>query len=282
MNELPLHIKKAINRYKEVTIDGLTLYPIKVSAYEEFLQARPALEFMQQSLPIEYMSMPILQAFFSLDFGAALNGKMPTGLFSSALLGLGLSLRLVEEPDDPTDIIKRFTVITDKADPTRLKYIETVINGMEQVRITPIQYAKVREIIAAQNGVDIPDTDDNPELVQAERDLAEQNAPRLDATIPDMVISVAALENTDEDDIYEWAIMKLNKRLEHHQRVLEYLVCGIGSASGATWKGGNPCPNPWFRKLESGSSALMRIEEFAGGQGIAAIQNPSREVPSIP
>ena len=66
MRELPLHIKKAIERYKEVEVDGMTLYPIKVSEYEEFLQARPALEYMQQSMPIEYMSMPILQAFFQI------------------------------------------------------------------------------------------------------------------------------------------------------------------------------------------------------------------------
>lgn len=281
MKELPLHIKKSIEKYAEIKVDGLTLYPIKVSEYEEFLQARPALEFMQQSLPIEYMSMPILQAFFKLDVESALKGERASGLFMSSMIGLALALRLTTTPT-PEEIVKRFVFIADKEDPTKLKYITTVINGMEEVKITPVQYSRLREIIAAQNGVEIPDTDDNPELVKAEQDLAQQGSPQINMTVSEMVASVAALGNIDENDIYDWAILKLNNRIIHYQRVLDYLICGIGATNGASWKGGNPCPSPFFRKITDDSSALINIEDFAGGQGVAAVQNANTKTTAMP
>ena len=101
-------------------------------------------------------------------------------------------------------------------------------------------------------------------------------------SVTEMVASVAALGNIDETEIYDWAILKLNNRLIHYQRAMEYMMCGIGASSGATWKGGNPCPSPFFKRIKETSSALMNIEDFAGGPGLAAIQNANNEPPAMP
>lgn len=281
MRELPLQYKKAVNRYKEIEVDGLTLYPIKVSEYEEFLVARPALEFMAQSLPIELMSTPLLQAFFKIDYEKAVKGEEPTGLFGSALIGLSLALRL-SQGNTIDNLTNSFRIVTHADDPSRLKQLEATINGIEQIAITPVRYARLREIIAAQNGVEIPDTDTNPELLQAERDLAESGSKKIEYSIEDMIISVAASEGISEEDIFDnWTILKLNRHLEHHKRILDYMICGIGEAQGTTWKGGNPIPSPFFPRKSSHSAALMSAESFAGGQALSAINNPSESKPEL-
>ena len=53
MNELPLKIKKAISRYQPVEVEGFTFYPITVEEYDNFLIASSAIDFMQQSLPMQ-------------------------------------------------------------------------------------------------------------------------------------------------------------------------------------------------------------------------------------
>ena len=96
-NDLSLQINKAIRRYEPVEVGALTLYPMCVRDFETFQLARLALEAMQQSFPVALMSMPILQAFYKLDYEAASKGETVTGLTSSALLGLALALRLGEQ-----------------------------------------------------------------------------------------------------------------------------------------------------------------------------------------
>ena len=65
MNPLPLHIEKAVSRYKPVEYLGYKLFPIKVREIEEFTQARPAIEFVQRSLPTTYW------AKYALNSGVA-------------------------------------------------------------------------------------------------------------------------------------------------------------------------------------------------------------------
>lgn len=278
MRELPLQYKKSINKYEPISVDGLTLYPIRVSEYEEFLIARHALDFVVQSLPVQMMSMPVLQAFFKIDFEKATNGEETSGLFASALIGLSLALRLSQDTSLEA-LLGRFRIVPDPKDPSRLKQLEATIDGIEQIAITPVQYAKLRTIIAAQNGVEMPDEMANPELLQAERDLAQAGNRRLDYKVEDMIISVAAAEGKNEEDLYEWPILKLNRHMEHHQRRIDYMICGIAEAQGTTWKGGNPAPSPIFARSKGGSSALVDAASFAGGQALSAINNPSESKP---
>lgn len=272
MQELPLNIRKSICKYEPVTTEGLTLYPIKVEEYYEFLMARPALEFMQQRLPIELMSEPLLNAYFKIDSGQV-EGLEPTGLFSSAMVALALALRLKPgwSIEDRLELFQR-GICVDQNDPTRLKHVRCCIDGEELVNITPVVFQRIRPIIAAQNGIEIRSESDNPELVDAERDLAEKNA-NIDMTVEGLVSASAFIAGVEEAEVYDWEILKMNNRLDAAQRVYDYIICGIGETQGTKWKGGNPHPNPWFRKRRAGSEGLMPIESFAGGQGLDAINN---------
>ena len=274
MTELPLHIQKKIGRYEPIEIDGLVLYPIEVSEYYEFLAARPAIEFMQQRLPVTLMSEPLLSAYFKIDSGQV-EGIQPMGLFPSAILALVLALRL-KSGQSIEERLNAIQIVVDPNDQTRLKHLRFVKDGEEITVITPITFQTLRPIIAAQNGIELHSDLDNPELVDAENDLASKSA-NLDMKVENFITSAAMIAGVDESEVYKWAILKMHNRLDAAKRVLDYMICGIGESQGSKWKGGNPNPHPWFNRLKEDNKGLMPIESFAGGQGLKAIKDATQK-----
>lgn len=276
--ELSLAIKKAVRTYKEIETDGITLYPISVSRWDEFMLARPALELMQQTLPVKYLSMPLLSAYYAMDYEAVTGDDgLPTGLFARSLLLLSLALRLGRADEDAEQALKRFRLRVDESDPSTLRAVEFSQDGETMQSITPVQFSRLREIIAAQNGVELVSADANPELVEAERDLAEQKSAKLSGDFGELFSTVAALSREDEKTIMEWPIKKLMDRKNAYARVLGYLLCGVSEANGAKWTGGNPYPSPFFSRMQQGSGALIALDRFAGGAGAKAVAEQQRQ-----
>lgn len=268
MSELPLTIKRSIRRYEPIQTDGLTLYPVLVKEYELFLMARPALEVMQQSLPVALMRVPLLSALYQMDYEAALERKAPTGLFSRALLILALSLRL-GEGQDAAERIGQFRLAADPKEPTTLlRLIFTDADGNEK-EIRPVQYQTLRQIIAAQNGVTLESDLANPDIVKAKKNLSGANAVPLNATVDDMIAGVSALSGAEEAEIEEWPILKLDTRMTAYRRLIDYIICGIGEVNGTTWKGGNPTPHPFFARADNGAGLFSVIGENNNGKAEA-------------
>ena len=253
MSELPLQIQRLAKQYKPIQQGGLTLYPILVREFEEFSIAQPALEVLHQSLPVALIRMPLLAALYAMDYDAVVSGQTATGLFARARLLLALSLRLGDglEANQRVELMK---VVVDRNDPRSLICLRFTDSNGEELAITPPQFKNLREIIAAQNGVDMLDESANPDIVKAQKLMQEGNV-QLDVTVDALVSAVSALSGTDEADIYEWPILKLKKRSDAYLRILDYLVCGIGETNGATWKNGNPTPHPFFKKIQNGGFA---------------------------
>lgn len=282
MNEIPLKIKEEISCYHSVASEGVTLYPIRVREYEMFRKARPAIDFLQQSLPVRYLSMPLLSAYYAMDIENYEKGEPSTGLFARALLFLALSLRY-EPEKPPEDRIRGLekSILVSGENHSVLKGIEFEQDG-EVHKITPIQFQRLRPILAAQNGIRLESDDANPELIEAERDLAELNGPELDADIHSLICSVSALSGTDEAEIYEWPILKLFRRSEAYERMLNYLICGFASSSGATFKGGNPVPSPFYNRVKRDSDALIDMASFTKGQNVAVSEGgPPADITQI-
>lgn len=271
MNDLPFNIQRAVRRYEPIKTDSLTLYPVLVKEYDEFLMARPALEFMHQSLPVTLMRIPLLSAFYQMDYQAVNDGRDQSGMFSRALLGLALSLRLGEGME-PTERVGLFRIAVDRKDPSKLASLQFVDRDGKEKEIRPVQYKQIRQIIAAQNGVGLESDKANPNIVKAKRDMASLSSVTLNATVEDLISAVAALSGVDEADIDLWPIRKLDSRAETYRRILDYLVCGIGEVQGTTWKGGNPTPHPFFAKLDDGTGLFTSIGESA--EGAAATELP--------
>lgn len=275
MKELPLQIQKSARRYEAIQVDGLTLYPIKVREYGEFSRARPAIEALQQSFPVRFMTMPLLQAYYQMDYEAAANGEAMTGLFSCAILTLVLALRLCE--DAPMEErMRQIRIEPMPGNPAQLKQLSMWLGGEELVTVKPAQFAALRQIIAAQNGVKLYGDDANPDLVRAEQEIRAKSAEGLEGDIEDEIGFVAALSHCDESEIDEWPILKLQNRSGALRRVIDYAVCGINEGAGCTWKGGNPVPHPWLRKKAYGGG-LVSASDFLGGAAERAIENEGQE-----
>lgn len=270
MYSIPKQIKAQIARYEPVTTEGICLYPIRVEEYEEFLMAKPAIEFLHQSLPVALMGMPILQAYYRMDYQSQKDEQLPTGLMLRAVLFLALALRLGQGL--PAE--KRVELLKRRVDPNTGKLVSIVFtpDGEEICEITPAMFERMRPILAAQNGLKIPEEDANPELVQAENEILRKNAPDLNVDLESLIASVAVLGGSDEKDIYDWPIAKLQNRQRAIHRAMDYLICGIGEAQGTKWKKGNPVPSPFFERKKEGSAAKIALGDFAGGAALNAVR----------
>ena len=269
MSDIPKEIMKRIDRYKPVETEGLTLYPILVEEYEEYLTAKSAIEFMHQRLPRVYWNTPLLQAYYAVDNQSIEDEKIPPGLMARAVLFLALSLRIGQG----LPVEKRIALFQPRYTETgKLKSIWFTPDGEEICEITPAKFQRLRPILAEQNGMTIPEDDANPELVDAEKELAAKKAPELEVNLQSLISTVAAMSGVDEETVYEWPIAKLQSRQRALHRALDYIICGAGEMQGAKWKKGNPCPNPFFDRKKEGSAAKVALTEFASGAAMNAVR----------
>ncbi len=271
MQDLSPEMAKAVRRFEPIKTEGLTLYPICVKEINEFTTARPAIEFMQQSLPVALLSKPLLQAYYQMELDAAANGQPGSGLFYKSILFLLLALRAGEG----LTAEKRMELVElepNEKDPMRLKSV-LVFAGGEIKRITPMQFQRLRPILAAQNGIELVSENANPELVQAERDLAEMNAPNLLYDVKALKATIATVSGADESDMEDWPILKLMCRRDAVQRLVGYITCSFAEAQGGKWKHGNPYPSPLYDREIDYCGGLIDMSTFAGGAGMRAVQN---------
>lgn len=275
MQDLSLEMAKAVRRFEPIETEGLTLYPIQVKDIDEFTTARPAIEFMQQSLPVAMLSKPLLQAYYTLELDAAKNGQPGSGLFYKCILFLLLAMRVGNGlPSEKR--IELVDLELQANDPTRLKSVLIFVNG-EVKRITPMQFQRLRPILAAQNGIELVSENANPELVQAERDLAEMNAPKLQYRVETLKATIATFSGADEADMEEWPILKLLLRRDAVQRLAGYITCSFAEAQGGKWKHGNPFPSPLYDREIDYCGGLIDMSTFAGGAGMRAVQNAGNQ-----
>lgn len=273
MNGLSPEIERLINRYRPVIFEGLTLYPVTVENYEIFTYCTPALGFMQQSLPVAMLAKPLISVFFEMELAEAHTNKpsgengepeKPGNLFTRSIIALILALRLGEGMPMP-ERLKRVQLAFDRKTGKKLEALIVITDGGKPIEISPVKFGRLRPVIAAQNGIEIPPLDANPELVEADRAVRMMNAPKLEMVLEDKVSFVALASGADEDEIYDWPILKFNRRSIAAERVLSYLIYGIGEHSGMVkYKNGNPCPSPYFRRKQQ-SLGMMALSEFRRG-----------------
>lgn len=262
--ELTPNIKKKIHRYEPVETEGLTLYPVTMAEREEFEYARPALDIVQQSLPVTFAAMPLLSAYYKMDYDAAQNDREPTGLFAGALLMLALSLRLGTGLEMEKRL-KLFRLRPEAEDQSRLAAVEFWEDGEELKAVTPVQFQRLREIIAAQNGVELVSENANAELVAAERELQELEGAPLSGEFGEKLATVCALCRVEEDEIDRWPILKFKTMAQTWQRIVGYGVCSVAQAQGSRWKGGNPYPSLFYERTDHQNMALRPMVDVTRG-----------------
>ena len=274
MNELPFSIQDKIDRYEPITAEGMTVYPIRVRELRQFAFCKPVLDFIHQSLPVALLNISLLDAFYKLDLKEIRQTGKPTGLISGSILLLLLALRLGDGME-LEDRMKLAMIVPDGNDPERLAEIRFFQpDGSEPVILAPRQFAALRKIIAAQNGAEIVSETANPEIIAAERLMAENHAADLDPKLCDKIIFAAQGSGVSEEDVWDWPILKLERHAAVYKRTLDYTALLNAEASGMVeFKNGNPVPSPFFARRQNGLSSMQDL----GAVGNGKAQNAAAE-----
>lgn len=272
MNELPTQIQQRIDRYLDVTSNGITLYPVTVENAHLFHAARAALDVVPRSLPVALISLPVLDAFYQLDLEEKQTTGRTRGLVGSVILLLKLALRL-GAVEDERSLAYGIQILPDEKKPGRLREIVFLTEEGKTIRISPSEFQALRPIIAAQNGVEMPSDTANPEILEAERLMAAKDLKNLDPKLTDKIIFVAQGNGVPEEEIWNWPILKLERHAAVLRRRLDYLAVTTGQMSGMVkFEDGSPVPSPyWARKR--GLSSLQSLGAVGNGAAEAAVKN---------
>ena len=272
MKKLPIDIQQRIDRYQSVTVDGITVWPVTVENMYLFGAARAALDVVPLSLPVALMSLPVLDAFYRLDLDEIKTNGKARGLLASAMLLLRLALRLGAGTEDAA-ALRDVRIVPDKRNPDRLEAVYFTGRDGETIRVTPVLFQRLRPVLAAQNGVDMPSDTANPEILEAERLLAEKDLRELEPTLIDKIIFVAQGCGVSEEKVWQWPILKLERNAALLRRRLDYLAVTTGQMSGmVNFKDGNPVPSPYWPRKRSLAS-LQALSAVGNGAAEAAVRN---------
>lgn len=254
-------ISRAIVRGDPIAWNGLTLFPILVQDFEKFESAKPGITLSQKTLPAKFAGMRYLEALFALDMENLQHGEPPVGLFARAIRFLTLALRLPEEKRADGSVASPLEIQVSEEDPTKLAAV-LVHMGEQVITITSRDFAKLRPLLAQQNGLELPDEAHNVELEAAERDLEAAGGLNLDVNFEDLIYSVAVQSGVDVGHVFGWTIRKFHKVKAAIDRGLGYQLAYLATASGAKYKNGNPWPSWMFDRKKGFSKALIPMASF--------------------
>lgn len=244
-------------------VNGIPLYPIRMERYMEWLDCKRALTVRQKTLPAAYAILPYLSALYAMDFDT----KGATGFMAQTVRLLAMA---TQQP------VETFEIRCDSADMRKLTAIVCQSPALT-FRIEPSQFAKFRIALAQQNGADLPDEAQNPELVEAENDIAEQNNVPLKADVNDLLASVAYQCHVRLRDIAEWSIREFEAMRRAIDRDKRFALCAQAEAAGAKYKSGNPCPSWCFDRERQGHhmESLSGFSERTGMNANVPVNKPS-------
>lgn len=252
--------QEAVREGTPIPWNGLTLFPILMRDYRKFLVAQTGLTTQHQTLPGKYVVMPYLEALYALDYDVRAEGGPQGGLFSRILLFLTLSLRLeAEKREDGLEYLP-VGIRTQMDNPRKLVALN-VRQGGAEADITPKNFGQLRELLAAQNEVELPDETLNAELVQAERDLAAKNSLNLVPDSEALMYSVSVKTGRPVEELYGWTVRQFVLTERAIDRTTGHLVAALSEAAGAKYKNGNPWPS-WKYDRDRASGALVSLAEL--------------------
>lgn len=249
-NGLPEGMKSAIT-FNEPIVDektGVELHPITMRHYETYIRCKSALMIRQTTLPASYAGMEYAKAIYALDRD---NG-FQIGLMRSMITMLALSTQKAANS---------FRVYESKERAGEFAEIRWS-DGTDAFVLKSKDINRIRRIICAQNGDDLPDESENTELLEAERDIASAKAASLEISVDTLLSSVAFQYRMRVKELLDWPIREFENAKRAVDRDKNYLICALAENSGGKWKGGNPCPSWYADKKREGSIALEPMSDF--------------------
>lgn len=257
----------AIRRGEPITEGGLTYYPIQMAQYELYQVHKNALLLRQSTLPAKYAVKDYVNAIFSFEIDSIEKGEPSIGLFSSLLILWAMSLRI--------DIDLKEYLSSDKIETRKvgndleITHLSMTQNG-KTVKVPSFIFSTtIRQLIADQNGLKLPNESVNSELVESQTELADlqDNAVVFDQSIENLIASVAYNSHCRERDVNEWTIREFENRLKAINRDKHFTLYAQAELSGmVTFKKGNPYPSWMYDTIDTsmGTMALSKLGKQIG------------------
>jgi hypothetical protein len=248
-----------INRGEPIEICGLTLYPLTMENYEEFYALQHTLNVRLSALPVQYMQYDYLNALWHMDCdrqkseSGEKSVSMVSGLFHLFLLALRIS------PENIKNSLS-FSQTNDGSIDSLLVCQNDTILSIRSVDFS----SKIRPVMAAQNGVELPDESANVDLIQAgveKKAFHANGSDDISFDIAKLISSVAYQSHVREKEIYSWTIREFTNRKDAIDRDKCYTIYATAEMSGfVKFKKGNPFPSWCFDKKQDPTGA-MSIQE---------------------
>lgn len=253
--------KARIRRGQPIEALGLQFYPITMTDYEEFLECRGVLALRMTSLAkqsFEYITMPFLSALWAVDYDTARATGKPVGMTERIVRLLCLSLRLGYDEQN-----KLYDVYCERSTPRILHHIEVTQDG-KTVQINPVDFTTtVRPLIAEQNGIELPDESQNPDILQTERIMQEERESKVKSDLSTLIASVASASHVRQRDIDDWTVLEFETQRQALDRRINYMVYTQAEMSGMVkFPRGNPYPSWIFDRAETLTDALITVDEM--------------------
>lgn len=244
---------------EETLACGLTLKPIRMEHYTEWMRCKRALTLRQSTLPAVYAVMPYLSALFAMDM------TYQTSFIHETMLLLALATG--KKPE-------QFAAYAHTDEPTKLAFIRLEDEGQD-VDIFPKDYPAIREILAKQNGERLPDEGENPELVEAEQDILAARRGELDWNINTMLASVAYQYRMRKNDLRKWSISEFEEAREAIDRDKNHLILGLAERMPMVkFTHGNPVPSWCLNRRQDGNAAIEKMSDFMNRTGVGGSALP--------
>lgn len=261
----------AILKYEPIELNGLVYYPLKVTDYEKWQAIKPVLTLRQGTLPAVYACMTYLQCVWALQYDALKQGNNQSNLWDMLACLMFLSLRLSDR-----DMIQP---IGNPDDPRMVTAIR-IVKDDEEYDIGALEFAQVRKLIAEQNGAELPDEADNPDLIEAAEDMARSSNTKLKAELGDMLTSVSSVRNIRRADILDWSVKEFDDEVRAINRRFGFFLASIAESQGAKFPKGNPHPTWIFDKDKDEFAGLISLEELSADHKTTFLQGDSAPIPN--
>lgn len=250
-----------------VVFNGLEFHPLLVRDYPHYLRAKSAMELMQSSLSPQMARLSWCECLWALDKECEKQTGTLGDFFVSVLIVLARALRL-EAPAGMETLPLRPVFAQDE----RLTAIMVGETYGAYVLLNMQQMGEVRQILAAQNGYELPDENWNPELVRAAQQNAQSGANGLEFDFNALLYSVAVNAHCRAKDILDWTILEFQGMQNAIDRRLGYVIYTLAEKSGnVTFPKGAPFPSWKFDRKSDMPTGFKTIAELdAGAKGLVA------------
>ena len=249
-----------------VIFENLEFHPLLVRDYNHYARAKQAMELMLSSLHPRLARLAWCECLWELDKECEKQTGKIGDFLVSVMIVMSRALRL--EVRDSGTLPLRPVFSQDG----RLTAIMVGEQFGDYTLLNMQQMDEVRQIIAAQNGYDVPDENWNPELVRAAQMNADGKDIGLEYSFEALLYSVAANAHCRAKDILDWSIREFHGMQAAIDRTLGYQIYTLAEKSGyVTFPKGNPYPTWKFDRKSDLPTGFISISELdAGAKGLVA------------